>query len=449
MRKTPLSCAVIVFALNSAVLAEYLVNTRTTGNQTDPAVAVDSRGNHLIVWSSYNQDGDSGGIFAQRFDPNCSLLGGEFQVNARTIGNQTDPHAAMHQNGAFIVAWHGPGTADQDIYAQRFDTDAQPAGDEFRVNTAADLRQRYPRVALSRSGYSVIVWETERPAADDTAWRAAGRLYDSNSTPVGNEFWPSQIPDSRYPDAAMDADGNFVVVWVQDTGSKSIMARLYDTRCRPKTDPFVVNSIACNSLTTPAVAMQTNGSFVVTWDGDEHLSSLDDIHARAFDPNGEPVSEQFMVNNTRAYAQQNPDISMTEQGEFVIVWHSESIVQNHARDIFARRYGPACLPIGDEIRLNSFASNEQKYPAVAISQNAKFIAVWQSDGQDGSGYGIFATTNARICPADFSDDGFVNFFDYCIIADEWLAPGDTIDSLDLAEFCHSWLDPCRQCRLGW
>ena len=104
------------------------------------------------------------------------------------------------------------------------------------------------------------------------------------------------------------------------------------------------------------------------------------------------------------------------------------------------------------------ALDEQKYPDVAILLNGNYVAAWQSYGQDGSGYGIFATSSARICPADFSDDGFVNFRDYCMLAEKWLATGDSltvdlidddiIDGLDLAEFCGSWLSPCRQCRMA-
>ena len=447
-----------VWFLASPVVAEYPVNTETTYNQTDAAVAMDADGDYLIVWSSYRQDGDSGGIFAQRFDANCRELGEEFQINAEIVGNQTEPDVAMYQTGSFVVAWHGPGTGEQDVYARRFNADAEPIAEEFRLNTLTDNRQRYPSAAVSQTGAFVVVWESERQEGKDITWVAAGRLYDANGTPVGNEFLPTQLPGCRYPDAAMDVYGNFVVVWMQDSGTNSIMARLYNAAGVPTTNPFAVNSIGFGSLTTPDVAMQNNGNFVVAWDGHQQLSSMDDIHARWFHSYGTPLGEQFLVNTNVENAQQNPRISMTEQGEFVIVWHSESAVEANAKDVFARQYNASCVPIGDESRLNSFAPDEQKYPAVAISRYAKYVAAWQSYGQDGSGYGIFATSSARICPADFSDDGFVNFLDFCTLSKQWLATGDAltpdliddhiIDPLDLAEFCRNWLSPCRECRLA-
>jgi len=447
-----------VWFFASAVVAEYPVNTETTYNQTDATVVMDADGDYLIVWSSYRQDGDSGGIFAQRFDSNCREVGEEFQINAETVGNQTDPDAAMYETGDFVVAWHGPGIGEQDVYAWRFDADAEPIGEEFRLNTLTDNRQRYPRVAVSRTGAFVVVWETERPSGEEYTRAAAGRLYDANGTPVGNEFLLSQLPDCRYPGVAMDASGNFVVVWLQDSSKNTVMARLYEAAGTPRTDAFVVSSVAFGSLTRPDVAMQNDGNFVVAWDGHQQLSSMDDIHARWFDSYGTALGEQFIVNTTAENEQRNPRISMTEQGEFVIVWHSESVVEANAKDVFARQYNASCVPVGQEVRLNSFAPDEQKYPAVAISRNAKYVAAWQSYGQDGSHYGIFATSSARICPADFSDDGFVNFLDYCALAEQWLATGDSltadlidddiIDPLDLAEFCRNWLSPCQECRLA-
>jgi hypothetical protein len=185
---------------------------------------------------------------------------------------------------------------------------------------------------------------------------------------------------------------------------------------------------------------------------------MDDIHARAFDSGGAPLAEQFVVNTTTHRAQQNPRISMAEEGEFVIVWHSESVVEADGRDVFARSFDTWRNPLGDEVRLSGMTMYEQKYPDVGILLNGNYVAAWQSHAQDGSGYGIFATSSARICPSDFSNDGFVNFRDFRRLAEEWLMTGDlltvdlidddTIDALDLAQFCNSWLSPCQQCNLA-
>jgi len=446
---------VIASALTSVCGAGFQVNTRTTYKQSVPAIAMDADSNFVVVWRSYRHDGDSGGIFGQRFDPNCSPVGAEFQINTTTSGDQTEPAIAMDRTGNFVVAWHGPGVSEEDVFARRFDTNAQPLSQEFRVNSFTDNRQRFPKAATSQTGAFVVVWESEKPDAEDYVWAAAGQLYNANGTAIGNEFQPSQIPDCRYPDVAMDAHGNFVVVWMHNTSKNAIMAKLYDADSTPKKDPFKVSSVGFGSISRPSVATDSSGNFVVTWDGHHQWASLDDIHARWWKFDGTAMGEQFLVNTTLGRAQQRPRIAMTSQGEFVIVWHSQSGVEDNGKDVFAQRYNASCTPVGYEAQLNRYTADDQKYAAVAIAPTAKFVAVWQSDGQDGSDYGIFATSSVRTCPADFSDDGFVNFLDYCVLAEEWRTSGDSltadliadniIDPRDLAEFCRRWLTPCQNC----
>ena len=45
-------------------------------------------------------------------------------------------------------------------------------------------------------------------------------------------------------------------------------------------------------------------------------------------------------------------------------------------------------PIGPEFRVNTFTTGNQESPSAAFQPNG-FVAVWESDGQDGSGMGVF------------------------------------------------------------
>jgi hypothetical protein len=70
---------------------------------------MDQGGDFIVVWSSYGQDGSSNGVFGQLFDPNCSPLGEEFQINTTSSGNQAEPAVAMDAAAGFVVAWQGRG----------------------------------------------------------------------------------------------------------------------------------------------------------------------------------------------------------------------------------------------------------------------------------------------------------------------------------------------------
>ena len=432
---------------------EFQVNTHTTYDQKNAAIAMDSDGRFVIIWSSYGQDGSSNGVFGQLFDPNCSPLGEEFQVNATSSGNQGEPAVAMDTTAGFVVAWQGPGLIEdeqEDIFARRFDPNGLPIGDEFLVNSFTNDQQLFPSVAINDNGVFIVVWESSNtPEENDKV--ICGQLYDSNGVEFGTEFLVNAEPSvCRYPDVVADANGNFAVVWMVDKSRNSIMARMFDPNGTPRTDTFQVNTVRFSSIARPSIAMDAAGNFVVAWDGDPNLAGLDDIHARLYDANGTPLGEQFVVNTTTAGAQQYPQVVMNDDGEFVIVWDCRIDPNSESeRDIFGQRFDCQGQRLGDEFQVNMNVADDQRNPAVAIGPDGQFVAAWQSYAQDGSRYGIFARPGPIVGSADFNADGLVDFRDYSVLSDEWLEnenpltsdliDDNKVDEQDLAEFCRQWL----------
>ena len=67
-------------------------------------------GNITVVWNS-SADGSGVGVVGRRFDWSGTALGGEFQVNTTTAGDQLYPEVVAQPGGGFIVAWGGNGSA--------------------------------------------------------------------------------------------------------------------------------------------------------------------------------------------------------------------------------------------------------------------------------------------------------------------------------------------------
>ncbi len=138
--------------------SEFQVNTYTTGNQQSPAVATDPRGNFVVVWESYLQDGSNFGVFGQRFSRNGTPLGTEFQVNTYTTNSQYTYSSSIATDGAgnFVVVWtsieqDGSGSG---VFGQRFSNTGARIGTEFQVNTYTTERQNDPTVVSTRPGTS-------------------------------------------------------------------------------------------------------------------------------------------------------------------------------------------------------------------------------------------------------------------------------------------------------
>ena len=125
--------------------SEFRVNTYTSDAQQSASVAVLDSGKFVITWQSDNQDGNSRGVYAQRYNADGTKDGSEFQVNEYTLNSQQSPSVAALDSGKFVVTWQSYQDGDgYGIYAQRYNADGTTDGSEFRVNTYTTSTQQSP-----------------------------------------------------------------------------------------------------------------------------------------------------------------------------------------------------------------------------------------------------------------------------------------------------------------
>ena len=391
------SMLMILYATSLTMAADQQINIHTSLDQKDPDLAININGQCVVVWNSYAQDSNSGGIFMRQMDPN-GPTGPEFQINATATGNQAEPTVAINGEGYFLVAWRGPWPGsdeedEEDVLARIFDPNGQPLTDDLHVNTHTATSQGCPRVAASLAGRFMVVWESDS-SPNATRQCILGQLYDQTGTPLGLEMEISDTPSyaARYPDVAMDSQGQFAVSWMEDRTTDSVRVRLFDANGEAKGPSSKVNTISFKSLTWPSIAMNAEGTFVIVWDGDPNKASDDDVHARIFDPNATPLADEFMVNITQSGAQVNPRVALDGQGNFIVVWEGPSVDPNGGTDVFGQCFDATGLHLGEELRLNEFMAGNQGQPDVGLGENGRLITVWESIGQDGSESGIFGIT---------------------------------------------------------
>jgi hypothetical protein len=110
---------------------------------------MDSNGNFVITWQSGGQDGDGDGIFAKRYDPNGIPQDAEFQVNINTTNNQWWPSTAMDSNGDFIIAWQSweQDGDDWGIFARLYYNQTLPIISD--VSAIPDPQEIYEAVNIS------------------------------------------------------------------------------------------------------------------------------------------------------------------------------------------------------------------------------------------------------------------------------------------------------------
>ena len=90
-----------------------------------------------------------------------------------------------------------------------------PLGNEFRINTTTAGDQDKPDVAMDAGGNFVVVWESPKEIVSCDAPDIYMQRYFANGTPNGGEVKVNSYtagPQAK-PKVAMDNSGNFVVVW--------------------------------------------------------------------------------------------------------------------------------------------------------------------------------------------------------------------------------------------
>ena len=78
-------------------------------------------------------------------------------------------------------------------------------------------------------------------------------------------------------------------------------------------------------------------------------------------------------------------VAMDAAGDFVVTWASYGSEDGNAFGIFAQRYNSAGIAQGTEFQVNTYTTDRQFEPSVAMDAAGDFVITWQSAGQDGSG----------------------------------------------------------------
>lgn len=378
---------------------ETRVNTYTTGLQFGPRIGRDAAGDYVVAWTGYNQYGSQGDIFAQRYNANGVPVGSEFRVNSYTTGNQRDVSVGMDDNGNFVIAWNSLGQ-DGDgngIYAKRYSSSGAVLQSDFRVNTFTTRDQSFPSVAVQHTGAFVIAWASVTQDGDSSGIYA--QRYSAAGAVVGSEFQVNTYTTNRqqFPSVAIDTAGDFVVAWQSrgeddnggNYGSYGIYAQRFNSAGTKQGGEFRVNTYTTGTQDRAQVAMDSAGNFVVTWESQGNDGDSYGIFAKRYNAAGVVQGSDFKVNTYTTSFQSQPAIAMDSTGDFVITW--SSFQQDGGYDgIYAQRYSPAAVAQGTEFRVNTYTTESQNTPSIAMDGSGNYVIAWVSTDQDGSSEGIYS-----------------------------------------------------------
>ena len=114
------------------------------------------------------------------------------------------------------------------------------------------------------------------------------------------------------------------------------------------------------------------------------------VFAQVLGRDGKRVGEEFQVNTYSDGNQWLPVVAASGPDRFAVVWMSEE-QDGSGLGVFGRVYTERGVRAGGELRLNSHTQFDQRARSIASLSDGRMLVVWESEEQDGSGWGVFGT----------------------------------------------------------
>jgi hypothetical protein len=218
------------------------------------------------------------------------------------------------------------------------------------------------------------------------------------ATPVGEEFQVNTYTTyyQWFPSVAVDADGDFVVVWSSrgstgtDTDGTSIQGQRYDATGNAAGSEFQVNNYTTYYQRYPSVAIDDDGGFVVVWQSEGSAGTDtgwgNSVQGRRYDAGGNALGLQFQVNTYTTNFQYYPDVAVDADGDFVVVWQSQGSAGGDIdSSVQGQRYDSSGNAVGSEFQVNTYTTDSQGQPTVGVDADGDFVVVWEGYGGGGTG----------------------------------------------------------------
>ncbi|MBN7795033.1 IPTL-CTERM sorting domain-containing protein [Parahaliea mediterranea] len=200
------------------VAGEAIVSTATTQTRLDaaPGLAINSVGESIVTWSGFGSGSDKYDIYMRRYDASGNPIdGAPVRVNVTTAGDQSLPAVAVNTAGNFVIAWATPEEGDgfyepEEVRMRLFDASGTPKSGDIPVNQTVSGKQSNPVVGIDDSGRIAVAWSGRGPGDDDGIF---ARVFkpDTDSDGIADDVdaCPA-IPGDASANGCPDADGDGV-----------------------------------------------------------------------------------------------------------------------------------------------------------------------------------------------------------------------------------------------
>ena len=320
-----------------------------------------------------------------------------------------------------------PVTAIPAANAQGFSTGLLPeATGKVQRHGGAILRHAAP-LALATDREAITAVSAPLAAPDVIGITSLSNEIRTNTTTTGDQwvyYWSVRT-------VAVQPDGSFIQVWIDTGGADGqgygIYGQRFDANGARVGGEFRANTSTAGNQDNATIAVAPDGSFIIAWDGP---GSGTDVFAQRYSVTGVPIGDEFLLNTTVSSNQKYPEMDFFPDGTFVAAFvdGAQTVLQRFdtnarhigqetrissggddvvldsltvrpdnsvlltwttAGDVYGQLFTSSLAPIGAAQRLNVYTTGTQEYSIARSDGQGRIVVVWESDGQDGSGMGIY------------------------------------------------------------
>ncbi|RMH04900.1 MAG: hypothetical protein D6702_01960 [Planctomycetota bacterium] len=327
---------------------EIHVNEYMPDGQMEPAAAWAPDGSAWVTWCSIGQDGSRGGIFLRRLaetvvtdeEGNESTrfgpVGPEILVNETTPGDQQDAAVAVDASGRILVAWISEHPGAETAFARFFGPDGRPLGGEFRLGQDDSGRERLPNLVALGDRFAAAWSRTDLEGRPQGIF---GRILSADGR-LGEEFRMTPEDGRQHVEPCLDTNGSdrLALAWMASPDGEDweVYSRLFDAAGEPLGEAAPIGGQDPGYRNGATVAMAPDGRYLVAWNvhrakearpvGRRPIQQVD-VFAQAYDADGRPSGERFIVNRERD-GEQTLQVGLNARhaawsglGQLALAWH--------------------------------------------------------------------------------------------------------------------------------
>jgi hypothetical protein len=185
------------------------------------------------------------------------------------------------------------------------------------------------------------------------------------------------------PSVSVTSKGG-LVAWqnaTADSGGERIVIQSLGPDYRGVGAPKVVSqNITGQNDLNPSISVLPEDRYAVVWESGPRSSS--DIFIRILDAQGQFLTEIQKVNSYHAGVQSDAATAALPSGDLLVVWASDG-QDGSGEGIYGQRFSRTGAELGGEFRVSQTTSQNQSRPAVVAVGADQFVVAWVGESVDG------------------------------------------------------------------